>query len=236
MKKIFLLVFILQSACTSGGFNRGELKTILGVDKPIYDDATIEKEFRKKANLPKPFKLAVYFKNPKENVSWEYAKEKKQQPWRWEGNDKKILADIATDLKAEGVADVFPLVSSVVDGDDIKSLRLAAAKHHADALMVISGAAQIERGFNDLGWTYLFILPMIMVPANQANSLFIANATIWDVRNEFIYLTAEAESTETFDSTVLDMKNDKEIYANAKTKALAELKTELVGMVKGKKL
>lgn len=226
MKKLAIGFLFFQVACTSSGFNRGELKDILGVEKPVYSDSAIEDEFKKKANLPKLFKLAVYFKNPKE-----------EQKWRWESSDKKILEDIARDLKAEGiVSDVFPLVSSVVESDDLKSLRLAAAKHHADALMVVSGAAQIKRGLNNYGWSYALLLPMFFVPASQTNSLFVANATIWDVRNEYIYLTVETENAENVASTVVEMQNDIEIYTHAKTKALAELKSELIDTVKGKKL
>jgi hypothetical protein len=38
------------------------------------------------------------------------------------------------------------------------------------------------------------VLPLLFVPASQAEALFLARAAMWDVRNEFLYLTAEAES------------------------------------------
>lgn len=48
----------------SFGFNRGKLKEQAGISKSVYDDKEIKEVYNKKPNLPKPFKLALYFKNP----------------------------------------------------------------------------------------------------------------------------------------------------------------------------
>lgn len=121
--------------CTSTGFNRGELKQQIAVGKPVYDEKEIKDAFDKKPNLPKPFTVAVYFKTPKSNHGGEAS-------WRWTDEDKKVLEDLGAELKAEGtVSDFFPIMSSLVADEDLKSLRLVAAKHHADALFVIGGAS-----------------------------------------------------------------------------------------------
>ena len=220
---------LLFFSCASKGFNRGELKEQIGVLKPAFDDKEIKEAYNKKANLPKPFKLGVYFKAPKEG--------RPEQQWRWSEQDKSVLESIAKELLNQGlVSDVFPIVDSLVTDTDLKSLRLAAAKHQADALLIISGAAQIDRYVNNWGWSYLLILPTLFVPASKADTLFLANATLWDVKNEYLYLTAEAESTNSETYSAAFGWSDRELIQESKTKALDGLKTEISKMVKGVKL
>lgn len=60
-----------------------------------------------------------------------------------------------------------------------------------------------------------------------------ANAALWDVRNEYLYLTAEAEG-EVKDSYIAAFgKTDKELSSETKLKALASLKGEIKKMIKG---
>jgi hypothetical protein len=112
---------------------------------------------------------------------------------------------------------------------------LAAAKHHADALLVIGGAGQIDRYINGLGWTYALLLPTLFVPGSEADTLFITNASLWDVRNEYLYLSAETEATTKKTYIAAFGKQDKELLNDAKTKSLMNLKEELSKMIKGKK-
>lgn len=231
-KHLVLLFLFMGSVlgCASKGFNRGELREQVGVVKPEYNDKEIKDEFSKKSNLPRGFKLGVYFKSPSsaKNAS---------NNWRWTEQDKSVLEDIAKDLKSEGIAsDVFPILGSLVADEDIKSLRLAAAKHHADALLVIGGAGQIDRYINRWGWTYALILPTLFVPGSEADTLFITTASLWDVRNEYLYLSAEAESTVKNTYVAAFGKQDKELVNDAKTESLVHLKGELKKMLKGTKL
>ncbi len=232
LRFLFLLQFILfQLGCASSkGFNRGELKDQVGVIKPVFDDKEIKEAFNKKSNLPKPFKIGLYFTTPK------LAKGAKQQ-WRWTEQDKALFADIGKELKSEGlVSDIFPIIDSLVQNDDLKSLRLIAAKHQADALVIVNGAGEIDRYINKWGWSYALLLPTLFVPGSQADTLFITNATMWDVKNEYLYLTAETEATAKNTYVAAFGKQDKELIDEAKTQALGNLKQELKKMLKGTKL
>jgi len=224
-------ILVFQLGCASKGFNRGQLSEHVGVVKPEFNDQEIKTAFNKKPNLPKEFKLAVYFKAPPQG------KNQSNPGWRWTENDKTVLDEIARDLKKEGiVSDVFPILHSLVSDDDLKSLRLAAAKHQADALLIISGAGQIDRYINHLGWTYALLLPALVVPGSEADTLFVSSATLWDVRNEYLYLTAEGEATTNSTHVAAFGKSDKELLSDAKTASLVQLKTELSKMIKGTKL
>ncbi len=225
----FVGLTLLQVGCASKGFNRGDLKEQIGVIKPKYDDNEIKEAFAKKANLPKPFKLGVYFKTPSKAKGM-------GGEWRWTEQDKALLEEIGKELKTEGVvSDVFPIVGSLVADEDIKALRLVAAKHHADALLIVGGAGQIDRYINNWGWTYTLLVPALFVPGSEADTLFMTSASLWDVRNEYLYLTAEAEATTKKNYVAAFAEQDKELVDQAKTESLNNLKGEIKKMVKGTK-
>jgi hypothetical protein len=225
------LVLLFQLGCASKGFNRGELKNQIGVTAPTYDDSAIKAAFAKKANLPKPFKLAVYFKSP---ASAKSANENLE--WRWTEQDKSVFDELTNDLKAKGlVSEVLPLNTSLITDEGIKSLRLAAAQMHADALLVVGGASDIDRYMNNWGWAYTLLVPTLFVPGSQADTLFMSNATLWDVRNEFLYLSAEAEATTQERYVAAFAKPDKVLINEAKTASLTNLKGEISKMVDGAK-
>lgn len=224
------LLVLMQVGCMSRGFNRGELQQQIGVVKPAFDDKEIEKAYNKKPLLPKPFKLAVFFKSPK-------SLNRQEPAWRWSDEDKDLLGSAVAELKAKGiVSDVFPIVSSVVADEDLKSLRLAAAQHGADALLIIGGAGEIDRYINKWGWSYALLLPAFLVPGSEADTLFVANAAMFDVKNEYLYLTAEAEAITKETYVAAFDKSDKALLKDAKTQAIGRLKAEIEKMVAGKKL
>ncbi|MES2965415.1 MAG: hypothetical protein V4760_16150 [Bdellovibrionota bacterium] len=227
---LLLTVVSLQIGCASKGFNRGELKDQIGISKPVYDDKEIKAAYDKKPNLPRPFKIGVYFATPK-------AVKGAAREWRWTEQDKAVLAEVGNELKTEGlVSDVFPILDSVVQGDDLRSLRLVAAKHQADALLIVSGAGEIDRYINNAGWSYALLLPAFFVRGSEAETLFISNATMWDVKNEYLYMTAEAEATAKNSYVAAFGKQDKELIDEAKTQSLGNLKAEIKKMIKGTKL
>ncbi len=221
---------IFQVGCSSQGFNRGELKEQIGVVKPAFDDKDIKAAYNKKSNLPKPFKLAVYFKSPSRA-------NRSSVNWRWSPEDKALVEQACKELVADKiVSDVIPIISSLVQDESLRSLRLIAAKHQADALLIVTGAGQIDRYTNNWGWSYLLLAPTLFVKGSQADTLFISSASLWDVKNEYLYITAEAEAVTSDRYIAAFGKEDKELIDEAKTQSLQNLKSEFRKMVLGTKL
>lgn len=227
---LFVGVLAVFVGCASKGFNRGDLQSQMGVAKPVYDDQAIKAAYNKKPNLPKPFRLAVYFKNPQPQA---YQKAE----WRWTEEDKAVLESIGLDLQSKGMtSDVFPLIGATVDSTDLRSLRVAAAQHKADALLIIHGAGDVDRYTNKWGWSYLLIAPALFVPGSEADTLFISSATMWDVKNEYLYLTAEVEATGKETYIAAFGSTDKDLLAEAKKQSLLKLKSELTKQIQGTKI
>lgn len=224
MKRIILvLLLLLVCGCSATGFNRGDLRIKMGVSNPTVTDADIEDALKKKPNLPKPFKMGVYFKQTGTN-------------WRWTEEDKTELLKIGSELRSEGLdIQIFPILSQFVPYEDqsLKPIRLAAAKHGADAIMIINGIAEVDRYTNNLAWSYILLVTPFFIPGSEYEVLYLADATMWDVRNEYIYMTTEAEGL-IHDSYIPAFKeDDKNIIQKAKGIALEKLKTQIKDMLKG---
>jgi hypothetical protein len=78
-----VLLALLFSACTaSRGFHRDALRTELN-DKIEVTDAEIAKALSLKPQLPHPFSVGIYFKDPETarwgSPSWHWSEEEKQK-------------------------------------------------------------------------------------------------------------------------------------------------------------
>jgi hypothetical protein len=213
------------SACATGhSFNRGELREELSGGKPEVDDASIAAALARKAQLPKPFKVGIYFKAP---GSPKYISAK----WRWTDDDKEKLLALGEKLKATGeISDVFIVDDSVVSGSDLKSLRLAAAEHGADALLIVNGVSEVDSHANGWAWTYIALVPALFVPGTESDSIFMASASMWDVRNEFLYMTAEAESEKSKNRPAA-FTDEHKVTDEAKLEAYDKLRDQISKMI-----
>jgi hypothetical protein len=216
---ILLLVVTITGCASSRGFDRGNLRAQIDDQKVITDD-DIKKALELKPQLPAPFKLAIYFAPPKSGRHYE-------RPWSWIGDDKETLLQIRAELKGKKViSDVFIIVDSTLEGDDNKAIRLAAARAGADAVLVVNGVGSIDRYNNAYGVTYFLLVTPFFVPGTEADGLVMINASMWDVRNEYLYLTVEAEGSAKQTRPAFFI-NETHIINVAKSSALTFLRNEL---------
>jgi len=227
MKQILVILMILSlTACaTSRGFDRGNLRHYLSeetvAEEKVITDAEIAKALELKPQLPERFKLAIFFVHPE---SWSYY----DRDWKWMGEDKDKLLEISKELVSQNVvSDVFVLNDSIVSRQDLKSIRLAAARAGADAVLVVNGTSDIDRYNNFLGASYIFIVTPLFVPGTVVDALFMTSATMWDVRNEYLYLSIEAEGMANQVSPAAFIEED-EVIKEAKALAISTLKDKVL--------
>lgn len=218
---VVILTLLTLTACASSrGFDRGNLRSqVSGQAVATEDD--IKKALDLKPQLPKPFKLALYFTAPAER-HFRY-----RGLWRWLAEDKDGLIELGKTFKDEyKVSEIFVINDSIVDGKDNKSVRLAAARAGADAVMIFNGIGEIDRYNNAAGYTYILLVTPFFIPGTEADALFVLNASMWDVRNQYLYLSVEAEgfANETRPAFFI---NEKRVLKLAKQNAIASLKKEL---------
>lgn len=185
MKFLLLLPLFLLAACAHKGFHQEQLRETL-VGPPEVDRTEIAEELKKRPQLPKPFRLAVYFQDPSfqglEGGLWS----------RWtEAQRDEFLAGLAK-VPAGEIRSVFVLPGGGEPG--IAGIRVEAARRHADAVLIISGAGEIVRRPNPLALGYILLAPMFFLHGTDYETLFLARATLLDVRNNYLYADAETES------------------------------------------
>ncbi len=182
---LVVMLALVLAACSSAprSFEGSGLYRTAPEQKVVVED-DIKHAFALKPQLPAPFRLAVYFK-PNYDRSWQ-----------WRGEDKDRLLQMGAELKGKKIiSDMIVLQDDLVEGGDRRAVRLAAARAGADAVLMVNGDGNVETSSNPLSLTYVLIVPYLLAPGTQADGLFVARATMWDVRNQYLYLAAEAEGT-----------------------------------------
>jgi hypothetical protein len=227
MKLSYLIRFgclILVAGCaTPRGFNRGKLSEALS-PQSIVTEEEIQRVLELKPQLPKPFKLGVYFKQPATN-DW-------MGSWQWLPEDKELFLDLGKTLAAQGIVSETVFVSSATNSrsmvpgapdEELKSIRLAAARHGVDAVLLVSGVSDIDRYNNALGPTYAVLVTAFFVPGTVLDVLFVSHAGLWDVRNGYLYTSVEADGTGSQTRPAF-FAHEEVVTHSAKTEALNKLK------------
>jgi hypothetical protein len=217
----------LFTACTFAprGFDRGALTRAARVEHEEVTDADVARVLALRPQLGFPFRLAVWFRPPR-TERWA------QPRFQWRDEDREAVLGALRPLVASGiVADVASITGATVTGDDLRAVRLAAARHGADAVLVVAGASDVDRYSNWAAVLYVTLVGLWVVPGSHADGIFLASASLWDVRNEFLYATAEAEGTSGKTRPALLLEDEAPI-AGAKRTALAALGKELGARVR----
>ena len=191
MARLHLLVFTLFLGACGGsvGFQQPAPRTAgRAATAPEVNDDEVQRAFALKAQLPRPYRLGVLFRDPP-------AADREASEWRWAVEHRARLVKALEALEGQGEIDaVITIARATVVGDDLQAIRVAAARQGVDAVLVVSGYDAVERGENGWATTYLAVLPMLFAPGTELRVDFTTHAELWDVRNEYLYLAAEAEA------------------------------------------
>jgi hypothetical protein len=184
------------------------------------NDEEIAKALALKPQLHFPCKIAVHMAH--EGGSW-----------RWSAKDKQMLEVWAKELIDQGIAsDVFFISDMFVDKEQSnKSLRLAAAKHGADALLTIRGVAQVDEYVNPLAVFNLSVVGAYVIPASHRDALFMMRGALIDVGNGYLYATAETEGVGSVVRPTLVIDN-KAAIEQAKEAAVSQFGKEITTRVR----
>lgn len=223
---ISFCLILTAMGCANQEFHRDHLRE--DSEKPaVINDTDIKSALDAKAQLPQPFKLAVYFKDSNEREREHGYSPSLRPAWRWKDEDKAKLLSAFEHLKHDKqISEVFLISRSVVNAVDIKSLRLVAAQHGADALLVVSGEKDTSTSTNGLAVTYIALIPMLFVNGTEVEAVFESHASMWDVRNQFLYLTADADGDKRL-AFPAAYTNDDEVIEKAKAESLQKLSARI---------
>jgi hypothetical protein len=207
---------LLLAGCHATGFDRGVLAARLQSEPMQVTEDEVRKALELRPQLALPCKVAVYLAPDSAGN------------YRWSGKDKEAFDAWGQALVEEGIAsDVFLMSGLFVEGSSMKELRLAAARHGADALLVVKGAAQTTSSLNPAAVFNLTVVGGYLVPGSRRDALFLMQACLVDVGNGYLYASVDSEG----EGTVLRptfIIEEKDAIDVAKKRAIDKFGPELV--------
>jgi hypothetical protein len=209
------VVALLLAGCSSAGFNRTSAELAAAGPREVRESGptSVQEALDTRPQLRLPARVAVYFAPPSGRGG---------PDWRWTGADKRALLSVAEGLRTDRVADLFVLPELLLTGHDLRSARIAAARLGADAVLLVRGTTDVDARFRPLDLTVVWAL----LGPTRRESLFVVQSVLYDVANEAVYLTAEAEGArrETRPAAWVD---EERAIEKAKREALEHLAPEL---------
>lgn len=223
-----LIVVCLANCTASRGFDRGKLRASMSGQRYVVTDEDVSKVLKLKKQLHIPFRLAIYLAPPAALAGYYAAPQ-----WRWSDRDRDQMQSFGDELKRYGlISSALMLHEGIVQGQDLKSIRLAAARAGAEAVLVVRGGVDNDHYNNWMGPLYIALVTALIVPGSELESLFMANAALWDVGNEYLYLAAESEGTSSQTRPAAYI-NERTATAEAKQLAIGGLLKELLARFSG---
>lgn len=217
---LVVMTLILSTSCTT--VRNSKIKN--DIAKRLFDifdrttsgisDGQIASVADRRPQLPKPFELAVYFKQPGE-----------KENWRWSSQDKAEVLS-AIEKNRGTVKRAFELINTGSKEEDVKGIRLMAAQQGADAVLVIQGAGEVKSDANGLAATYIALVPMLFVNGNNVKSGFVTQAVLWDVRSEFVHMGLQSEGDWTMKRPLAFRQKDRALD-KAKEESIDQLEKKL---------
>jgi rhombotail lipoprotein len=182
----------------STGYNRGALDAALREAKPSYvsSELTVEQIERLQPQLRLPARIAVAPPVTAYRESW-----RADPLTTWRPEEVAVIESWREPLRSAGIVeDLFILPGGLIQGcapQDhgcrLRAERAAAARLHADAIVIVSFATSTDEYVNPASILYITVAGLWLVPGSHRNALTVAEGVLLDNRNEYLYAFARGE-------------------------------------------
>lgn len=108
------------------------------------------------------------------------------------------------------------------DPGGLKTLRIAAARAHADTLLMYAGEAGYEYRPNLLSVLYVTVVGAFIAPGSKASSMAVSKAVLVDVRSGYIYEVMETYGEKTV-VTPIACLDEEQLEFDARSQSVDEL-------------
>ncbi|MBS0184231.1 MAG: hypothetical protein JSS39_17730 [Nitrospira sp.] len=172
------LIATVSAGCTSSqGFNRAAMIEALHADSSTEQDG--QSIANQGSRFPPPFRLGVFF------VDHNIPPGQSIRKVEWLSQDRsQLLHDLAPLQDEQILTDTFVLMDTTLRGEDIREIRRAGARYGADLVLIIDGAAAIDRYNNRYAWLYPTLIGAYLAPGTESNALVMTTGALWSVRSE----------------------------------------------------
>jgi rhombotail lipoprotein len=173
-----LLVALSASCAGSQGFNRAAMNEVLHVDPS--SDRESHAPSNPGSPLSLPFRLGIFF------ADHNFPNHQSLRKVEWlNGDRERLLHGLAPLRDQQILTDIFVLMDSTVQAENIDGIRQAGARYGADAVLIVDAAGAIDRYNNRYAWLYPTVIGAYLAPGTESDALVMATGSLWAVRSEW---------------------------------------------------
>jgi hypothetical protein len=124
--------------------------------------------------------------------------------------------------------DTFVLMDATLRRENIPGIRQAGGRYGADVVLIVDGAAAVDRYNNRYAWLYPTLLGVYFAPGSESNALVMAIGSLWAVRSEWhasiqaVERVSKSVGPAVFIDDTLVMRQAKEAAIDALSESVAE--------------
>lgn len=197
--------------------------------EPLFEAqglATIE-ELQPSARIPFVLAIAPPRSHRSEQLAWEGTRETIQGFRSWSEEERTEIESWEPELARLGLVSelvVMPTLSLELDGTQgtADALRSAAARHRADAVLIVSEVEDASNWLNPWSILDLTIVGAWFAPGHDVEVVSILEGALIDTQTGYLYASGQAEGTAR-ERRAWAYVNDPELKEKARQKALAGL-------------
>jgi hypothetical protein len=219
LRAAFLLLLATTLGCAgSQGLHPDQLRNMLSREESRFVGSRTSQPPAVSSSRPAAPALGLYLK-PTGFL---------HRQFEWTDGDRGAVLDWGKGLQTSGAAASAGFVPlSSLKGNSFTELKASAARYGVDLLVLIDGAAAVDRYNNYkaplLYWT---IFGAYFADGTQSDALCLVNGSVWDVKTGALLFSEEAEGrAQTVGPAAL--VDDDQVLLNARRQALAELLAKL---------
>lgn len=178
-KAVWSLVFLLMTGCASSqGFDRPAIiEALHGDPNSIPDSPSLANQ---DIHLTPPIRLGVFFTNQ------DFPNRQSLRKVEWLTTDREQLLHQLAPLRDEYLlGDTVMLMDATLRADNIHGIRQAGGRYGADVVLIVDGAAAIDRYNNRYAWFYPSVIGAYLAPGTESHALVMLTGNLWAVRSEW---------------------------------------------------
>jgi rhombotail lipoprotein len=196
---------------------------------PLFESQTLAEVEGLEPELTTPFAVAVAppRSHRSEQLAWQGSRETVQGFRSWSEEERRVIASWKEELARTGLVSdliVMPVLATELDatGGLLEALRVAAARHQADAVLIVSEVEDSSNWLNPWSILDLTIVGAWFAPGHDVEVVTILEGALIDVHTGYLYASGQAEGTAR-ERRAWAYVNDPELKQTARRKALAGL-------------
>jgi hypothetical protein len=189
----------------------------------LHLDATQGQIVNRDLSLSLPFRLGVFF------ADRDFPNRQSVRKVEWLSTDRDLFLRQLAPLHNEQILeDTFVLMDATLRRENIPGIREAGARYGADLVLVVDGAAAIDRYNNLYASLYPTLIGAYLAPGTESHALVMATGGLWAVRSKWhapiqtVERVSKSVGPAVFIDDTIVMRQAKESAIDALSESIAE--------------